>query len=447
MSAQRGPHVLYVAWGFPPCRGGGVHRALATANAFAERGARVTVLTADRDTFERFTGADTSLERLIHPVTSVHRVPFDWPAVETDIRRWSAFRAFAPKTWRHVRNWLDMISFPEVGYGPWSRVLTHAARRIHTDDPVDLVVASANPNVDFVPGQVLYNAGAVPYVMDYRDAWLLDVFDGHQLHADWSRAARLEEKLVRSAREVWFVNQSIRDWHAERYPAAAHRMHVVMNGYDPGLAPEPRTTSRDPRAPLTFGYIGTVTPKVPLRQFVQGWSHARAESLHLVGARAEIHGYLGFYSMPRPDLLEIVRDGADHGLIYAGPVAKADVRRVYERFDALLLILGSGRYVTSGKVFEYMASALPIVSVHDPGNAASEVLRGYPLWFPAVTLDRADIAAAIHNAAIAARTASPGTRAAARAFSAQYARDIQLAPRVEALLGSLATAEATESVA
>ncbi len=45
------PHVLYVAWGFPPSRGGGVYRALATANGFARAGFRVTVLTATRETF------------------------------------------------------------------------------------------------------------------------------------------------------------------------------------------------------------------------------------------------------------------------------------------------------------------------------------------------------------------------------------------------------------
>ncbi len=95
MSTPRPEHVLYVAWGFPPCRGGGVYRALATANAFAQRGARVSVLTADRETFERFTGTDPSLEERIHPGVSVHRVPFDWPAVETDVRRWSTYRALA----------------------------------------------------------------------------------------------------------------------------------------------------------------------------------------------------------------------------------------------------------------------------------------------------------------------------------------------------------------
>ena len=66
-----------------------------------------------------------------------------------------------------------------------------------------------------------------------------------------------------------------------------------------------------------------------------------------------------------------------------------------------------GRYVTSGKVFEYAASALPIVSVHDPGNAASDVLRDYPLWFPVADLEPESIAAAVEAAADAARTRQP----------------------------------------
>lgn len=431
------PHVLYVAWGFPPCRGGGVYRALATANGFARQGFRVTVLTADRETFTRFTGVDVSLESLVDPRIEIVRVPFDWPTLETDVRRWSAFRALAPKVWRKVRVRLDKLSFPEVGYGPWRKPLEAAATRIHQDNPVDLVVASANPNVDFTVADRLHRDHDIPYVMDYRDAWMLDVFDGGLLHEERSRVARLEQRLVSGARELWFVNEPIRNWHQQRYPKAAERMHVVVNGYDAEFAPVPRASARDAHQPLTFGYIGTVSNRVPLREFAAGWQLARDRSPELAGARAQIWGYLGFYSTPTPALLKLFDDHAEDGLQYAGPLPKPMVREVYEGFDAALLILGKGRYVTSGKVFEYTASALPIVSVHDPNNAASDVLRDYPLWFPVPDLQPESVAKALEEAARAARTASAEVREQCRLFSEPCARDLQLLPRIVALARGL----------
>jgi len=432
-SADGAPHVLYVAWGFPPCRGGGVYRALATANGFAQHGFRVTVLTADRETFLRFTGVDESLEALVDPRIEIVRVPFEWPTLETNVRRWSALRALAPRVWRKVRVRLDKVSFPEVGYGPWRKPLEAAATRIHQHDPVDLVVASANPNVDFTVADRLHRDHNVPYVMDYRDAWMLNVFDGDLLHRERGRVARLEARLVAGAREVWFVNEPIRRWHQQRYPQAAERMHVVANGYDPEFAPVARTSARDADKPLTFGYIGTVSTKVPLLEFAEGWQIARDRCPELKGAKAQIWGYLGYYATPHAGLQTIVRDHENDGLQYAGPLPKGLVRDTYEHFDAALLILGKGRYVTSGKVFEYTASALPIVSVHDPKNAASDILRGYPLWFPVSDLQPESVARALEDAAVAARTASAEIRQLCRIFSEQHARDLQLLPRIVAL--------------
>ncbi len=432
------PHVLYVAWGFPPGRSGGVYRALATANAFAANGFRVTVLTAEREVFERHTGVDPSLEALVDARIRVVRLPFSWPYAVKDRAQWPAVRRLVPRLWWRTHVLLDQVPFPEKVYGPWRRPLERAAERVHAEDPVDLVVATANPNVAFTAARRLNRRHGVPYVMDYRDAWLLHVFDGHQVHSDRSRSARLERDLLARAAEVWFVNEPIRQWHAARHPDAASRMHVVANGFDPGFAPIPRLSGREAGSgtraePVRFGYIGTVSGKVPLREFARGWAAARALGGAMTDATAQIWGYLGFTSEPDPALLRLVEEYGKDGLAYAGPLPKARVRETYEGFDALLLILGSGRYVTSGKVYEYLASALPIVSVHSPDNAATSVLQGYPLWFPVKDLEPESVARALEAAAVAARTASDETRMACRDFAQPYARDVQLLPRVTAL--------------
>ncbi|GAA0571704.1 glycosyltransferase [Kribbella sandramycini] len=427
------PHMLYVAWGFPPCRGGGVYRALATANRFAALGWKVTVLTAERETFYRFTGADKTLEDRVDPSVEVVRVPFDWPVMETDLRRWPKARARNPRLWSKWRNKQDLIPFPEHGYGPWRSVIEAAAERIHAEHPVDLTVATANPHVAFTAAYHLHEKANVPYVMDYRDAWLLDVFSGNRLHEPNSRAAKWEKKLVDAAQEIWFVNDPIKEWHVELYPEQAAKMHVVANGFDPELVPD--TNDRGPVGdrPLVFGYVGTVSPKVPLQEFVDGWKVAVEESGELAGAKAKIHGYLGYYAVPRPDMLAAINSGADEGVSYEGPVGKAEIAKAYDEFDVQLLMLGKGKYVTSGKVFEYLATGLPVVSVHDPENAASDVLRGHPLWFPVTDVTPEAIAAALIEAAHAARTADEGIRQKAREFGAGYRRDLVMDPRITAL--------------
>ena len=88
-------------------------------------------------------------------------------------------------------------------------------------------VATANPHVAFTAAYHLHKKHSVPYVMDYRDAWLLDVFTGDRLHEPNSRAAKWEKKLVESAREVWFVNDPIKDWHEKLYPALYGRGPIV----------------------------------------------------------------------------------------------------------------------------------------------------------------------------------------------------------------------------
>lgn len=426
------PHVLYVAWGFPPGRSGGVYRALATANALQAGGFRVTVLTVEREVFERYTGLDTSLEAEVHPDITVRRLPFAWPYMDRDPAEWGAFRRRFPRVWRKLRVQADRVLFPETLYGPWRSVLRRAALDIHASDPVDLVVATANPNVDFTVASLLFTRG-VPYVMDYRDAWLLDVFSGSQVHSDRSRAARIERRLVAGATEVWFVNDPIRQWHEARYPEAAERMRTVANGFDPEYAPAARTAPAPPGRPLGYGYIGTVTAKVPMREFVEGWLAARRRGGVVADASAHIWGYLGFYNAPNTELLHLLERHADRGISYAGPLPKGELRSAYDNLDVLLLLLGSGAYVTSGKVYEYAASALPIVSVHPETNAASSLLRDYPLWFRARDSSPEAIADALEEAGAAARSAGPEVRAACAAFAAPYRRDLQLGRRIQEL--------------
>ncbi len=441
VTSDAAPHLLYVAWGFPPSRTGGVYRALATANAFAADGWQVSVITAPREVFRDVTGVDAELEGGVDERIEVIRVPFSWPAQDTDLRRFGALRVLMPRLWATARVRRDLGVFPEVGYGPWRPRIEAAARAVHARRPIDLSMATTNPQVAVAACRDLFVRDGVPYVVDFRDAWTFHTYSGRRRLAADSPAGRWEAAAIADAAQVWFVNEPLRRWHARTYPEAAARMHVVMNGYDQDL-PLPTPYAERPGAdagarPLTFGYVGTMTPVVPLAELVAGWRRGRSEHSALASTRLDLFGYLGYYATPDPGLAALVDAAEGSGLTYCGPVSKTQVEQTYAGLDALVLLLGGGAYVTSGKVFEYASTGLPVVSVLTPGNDAARVLADYPRWHPAADLSPAAVAAAFASAAADAR-AGDGAEQRRRASAAQEAarafrRDVQLAPRIAAL--------------
>lgn len=431
--AQRRPHLLYVAWGYPPSRAGGVYRAWATANAFARNGWRVTVLTAPRETFTMSTGADLTLEARVDPSIRIVGVPFNAPGFSNDIRSWSFWRAQAPAVWSAINNRRGTRAFPERTYGGWRAALESAARRVHAADPVDLTIGTANPHIDFIPGYVLHKQSGVPYVMDYRDAWQLNVYNGERLSEPGSREDGWERKLITNAHRVWFVNDPIREWHVGQYPQFADRFEVVENGYDiaPALAPR---TDELPKSGLVFGYIGTMSGQVPIVQTLDGWELARERSPLVRASRLDLYGYLSHMNTSRNRVMEDAMSRFEPLAVgYHGPLGKAELSSAYSGFDALLLLAGGGKYVTGGKAYEYAATGLPIASVHDPQADTGRVLAEYPGWRGVPTLGADDIAATFISVAEYAASQTEGQRAAARAWAERYERSAQLDPQVDRL--------------
>lgn len=427
------PHLLYTAWSFPPSRAGGVYRALATVNAFADAGWDVTVLTVPRSIFVDSTGADFRLEEQIRDGVRVVREEPNVPAYQNDIARWGWARARHPELFKLVDLLRDYRHFPEPNYGRWRPALEAAAERIHTEHHVDLAIGTANPHADFLPGWYLGRRFGVPYVMDYRDAWQLDVFTGRKLITALPTVNRWEERLMAGAREVWFVNDAIRDWHAVAHPESAGRMHVVANGFEEYGAPltVPIRPVRDKG--LVFGYIGTITDKVPFRELVDGWEIARSRGGAMSDARMILRGYLGHFGTVSDRLQSDLDRARGLGISYGGPVSKADIADAYAQFDALVLALGAGRYVTSGKVFEYAATGMPVAAIHDPINAATDVLRGSPVHVPIPTVDPVAVADAFEETARRALSQTSDERTIVQREAARFSRTAQLAPRITAL--------------
>lgn len=442
---ERRPRVLYLSFYFPPSRASGVYRARATANHLAAQGWDVTVLAAPLKFLREAIGSvDEKLADTVDDRIRVERPRLNQFIWERDVRRFSRFRQAMPVTARYIYD-LGQRVFPEH-YASWGWASVRKALRLHARAPFDVVLATGNPFVSFAAAWLFRRLTRVPYIVDYRDSWTLDLFEDEPAFPDDHPVWAWERRVLRGASRAVFVNEALRGWHAERYPEVADRMMVVPNGWDPELltvgeeTPAPAGTA----GPLRFSYVGTVTNRQPVDEMVEAFRLARQHP-DLADATLNVFGHLGFFKGSDVALMEQLgldpaanrTEDAASGVRYRGPVAKTDVARAYAESDVLVFLAGGARYVTSGKIFEYMASGRPIVSVHAPGIAAAEVLRGYPLWFNADSLDPERIAQTMIAAGKMARDLTPEARAAARRHAETYARSRVLAP-LEAELRALA---------
>ncbi|WBB81626.1 glycosyltransferase [Micromonospora sp. WMMD882] len=437
----RPPRILYLSFYFPPSRASGVYRARATANHLAAKGWDVTVCAAPLSFLYDVIGSvDEDLARTVDPRIRVERPSLNQFVWEKDIRRYSGFRARMPLLAHRLYQFGQRRVFPEH-YESWGRAAVARALRLHARKRFDVVLATGNPFASFAAAWLFHKATNVPYVVDYRDSWTLDLFHDKPAFPDDHLAWKWEQRVLGRSAGAVFVNEALRRWHAERYPAVAGRMMVVPNGWDADLMSPAGVGGVDPTVasrPLRFGYLGTLTNSQPVEELAASWIRARSHP-ELADAELNIHGHLGFFKTGKKELmnrlgLDLDADGqvvddpttGDLGIRYRGPVSKTEVAGVYEQNDVLVFLAGGGKYVTSGKIFEYMAAGKPIVSVHAPGIAAQDVLDGYPLWFNADSLETDAVAKSMVEAGQAARRLTAEQRAAAVRHADGFTRDTLL---------------------
>ncbi|MGH3650093.1 MAG: glycosyltransferase [Acidimicrobiia bacterium] len=441
------PHLVYIAFWYPPSRASGVYRALATTRAFIDAGWDVTVITTTEEFLEDEIGStDESLVTLIPVDVEVVRVPFSFgPRGDVDVRSLGWWRANYPSVWTFLhrkigpaRTALAVLRgvAPEAhqfsdNYVSWVDPVVKAGLKIGSNKTVDHVLATGNPFSAFEAARLIGGLIGSPFSIDYRDPWTMDVFTGSLEHADRA-TTEVERRIIDEAALCFHVNPAIADAYRAKYPASSHKHRVVYNGYDADSIPHfPPKPPGPVSGPLRFGILGTVNDRWPLEPIFDAWISTRPELP--MGSTLVLGGYLGYFARSQ-DLLEAYLPEEAMGFRYLGPVPKSEVADFYSSLDVVVLPVPGGPMVTSGKVFEALALGKPVVCVQAEGGGARVLLQGNPLGFGAEP-DTASVGEALIGAASAARSPNPDISNTMRAEALRYERHRAIGEMVTAVEG------------
>lgn len=332
------PHLLLLAWLFPPTISGGVYRPLSFVRHAASQGWKVTVVAGPvGDTVGE---AGAYLASQLPDSVQVLRLPAGHEVVSHS-------------------------AFPRID-GGFMRVLqTVDLVRSRCETVPSVVLASGPPFHNFAAGWMLAQHYRAPLVLDYRDEWTECPFSFVQIgNADlgWER------RCLQSAAAVLMTSDSFIQHALTRFPGLrADKVHKVMNGWEPGDAPRAPPAAIRGQHPVEIAYLGMLGDHTPTDSLLadlgavveQSPALAQDLVLHFVGQRSvQAERQLAGFAHAR-----MLRLGDQ--------VPKPEAARIMGQASALLLINEPtlARYIP-GKLFDYIASGTPVLVYGEGGESA-----------------------------------------------------------------------------
>lgn len=361
-------NITIVTYNWPPRNAIGTHRPYAWAKYWSEAGHNIQIITAKKQVF------DGPLDLTLPPLPGVRVHEVDYTRSPDFIARLFSSpqaRNLLRRMYRFLRGNKLSSSHPRDA---WAASTVSQLPTILGD--CDVVVSTFGPKGSaIIAAAIKRERPHVFWLSDFRDLWSENSND------DWAFARRdkeLEQELavIKEADLLSTVSAELAD-----KLEALHKKPVIVsyNGYDSSLdaaeaAWHQRTSFEKPV--LNIVYTGKIYPNTrdprPLLQAI-----LKAEDLGLFPRGAvKVH----FYG----DQLEAIgRSNANqqcrHFVVNHGHVPRNEALDAQQNADILLLLespLPQAQGVLTGKVFEYLASGRPILSLGStPDSAIGRLLR------------------------------------------------------------------------
>jgi glycosyltransferase involved in cell wall biosynthesis len=371
--------VLMFAYYFPPLGGGGVQRTAKYVKYLPSEGFESIVVTGSP---RGFILRDASLSADVASGTVIRRAR----ALPLQTAQWKLDgllrRAGLPTKLVNEALW------PDANIG-WLPAAVLGGLRAVRDHQPDVIYSTSSPTTAHVAALIVHELTGIPWVADFRDSWLFNPLDPRtRSYPPLTRASEaLERKIVAEASYTTFADETMEACGLE---SDDPRRVVICNGVDPDDLPPLGAhcaTSTDGRFRLS--YVGSLYG-----------SHDGAEIFDAIRHLME----RGELDPQRFELrivghAEVERDKLDSlPVSFTGYVNHDQALAEMAGASALLYSRPPEDRVLSGKIFEYLTSGRPVLSVAHPESLASRLVRELSAGWCADVRDAHSVAGALRDA-------------------------------------------------
>lgn len=364
--------ILLVTYNWPPRNAIGTHRPYSWARYWSEAGARVTVLTAKKYPF------DEPLDLLLPELPGVDVIEVAHGKFggsdrgeATSNRMMGRALPWLKRAKGFASRHLGIVIDPRDA---WFRAAAVRGVELARAAKANVVVSTYGPRASHLIASDLKRAlPELFWVADYRDLWSQCHLKEISARGKARETAMESEAVAGAADLVTTVSAELAESLSGFLGVEAR---VVANGFDTPLESVRRNFGRSqareaaPSKPLRIVYTGMIYPG----RRDPGPLFDATRELIQSGAVREDDIRVEFYGKRQGELDALIdQHGAAGFVTVHGHVPREDALRAQET-AGLLLLLESGaddaKGVLTGKLFEYMASGRPVLSLGSASDSA-----------------------------------------------------------------------------
>jgi glycosyltransferase involved in cell wall biosynthesis len=371
--------VLIIAYYWPPSGGSGVQRWLKFVKYLAQLGWEPYVFTPENPSFAI---RDESLLKDVPSEAEVIRFPI-WEPYESFSKLSGAMGQKKPAKPTDLVSTKNSSLFQRIStfiranfFIPdprvfWVRPSVKFLNDFLRENGIRTIITTGPPHSIHLIGHKLKKKNpSLRWLADFRDPWsewgLLDSLKVSTPIRNIHR--RLEAKVLQHADKII----TITPFYVRRFEALAQRKVVLLtNGYDDD---DFKTLVIQPTEKFTIRHVGTVNEKCDPRPFMSA-----IQSLMKVNIDFKSKLHIDFVGEVHSDFKDYVLASADLSSVttFTTTVPHDELISMYGRSSLLLLILTGYKDAEGympGKLFEYLATGLPIIGTGPPDGDAARLL-------------------------------------------------------------------------
>ena len=350
------PHLLIIAYYFPPWGMGGVQRVAKFAKYLPEFGWDVTVIAPRAADYHN---QDTSLLDEIPKSVRVERIDHVDGIMRKSLGPLSPLSPFL----KWLGSWRDL---PDR-HKSFAPIAAHRARELMRETPFDAVLTSSPPPSVHLAGMALRRD--IPWIADFRDPWqaLADDYGPTLFHR--LKNSALHQRILKSADAVVAVTPELRKYFES--DCGGSSVTVIRNGYD--------------EADFA-GVSSQIATRAELRVVIPGTFSRFSDP------RPLLQGLAAYRRLPKARKLKVTHVGASMGIDPKRQIAKAGLADVLEdrgyvdhrtaiqsmlEADLLMLSYTDSRVTdvsVPGRIYEMLRAQRPIIAATPSPGALANLL-------------------------------------------------------------------------